>query len=44
MAGISRLFVGICLKAVEIFKIMMASAHLDSSSISVEGEYKLSAL
>jgi transposase len=42
MAGISRLFVGICLKAVEIFKIMMASAHLDSSSISVEGEYKLS--
>ena len=42
MAGISRLFVGICLKAVEIFKIMMTSAHLDSSSISVEGEYKLS--
>ena len=42
MAGISRLFLGICLKAVEIFKIMMASSHLDSSSLSVEGEYKLS--
>ena len=42
MAGISRLFVGICLKAVEIFKILRESAHLDSSSLSVEGEYKLS--
>ncbi|MFM7575283.1 MAG: IS1634 family transposase [Snowella sp.] len=42
IAGISRLFLGICLKAVEIFKIMMKSSHLDSSSLSVEGEYKLS--
>jgi transposase len=42
MAGISRLFIGICLRAVEIFKIMMRSSHLDSSSLSVEGEYKLS--
>jgi len=42
MAGISRLFIGICLKAVEIFKITMRSCHLDSSSLSLEGEYKLS--
>ena len=42
MAGISRLFVGICLKAVEVFKISMTSAHLDSSSLSVEGEYQVS--
>ena len=42
MAGISRLFLGICLKAVEIFKIVMKSSHLDSSSLSVQGEYKLS--
>ena len=42
MAGISRLFIGICLRAVEIFKIMMRSSHLDSSSLSVEGDYKLS--
>jgi len=42
MAGISHLFVGICLKAVENFKIKMRSSHLDSSSLSVEGEYKLS--
>ena len=34
MAGISRLFIGICLRAVEIFKIMMRSSHLDSSSLS----------
>ena len=33
MAGISRLFIGICLKAVEIFKITMRSCHLDSSSL-----------
>ena len=33
MAGISRLFLGICLKAVEIFRIMMTSSHLDSSSL-----------
>lgn len=42
MADINRLFVGICLKAVEIFKVRMQSCHLDSSSLSVEGEYKLS--
>jgi hypothetical protein len=36
MAGISRLFIGICLRAVEIFKIMMRSSHLDSSSLSEE--------
>jgi transposase len=42
MAGISRLFIGICLRAVEIFKIIMRSSHLDSSSLSVEGDYKLS--
>lgn len=44
MAGISRLFLGICLKAVELFKIMTATSHFDSSSLSVEGEYQLSAL
>jgi transposase len=42
MAGISHLFIGVCLKAVEIFKVIMESSHLDSSSLSVEGEYKLS--
>jgi transposase len=42
MAGISRLLIGICLRAVEIFKIMMRNSHLDSSSLSVEGDYKLS--
>lgn len=42
MADINRLFVGICLKAVEIFKVRMQSCHLDSSSLSVEGEYKSS--
>ena len=42
MAGISRLFVGICLKAVEIFKIIRKTAHFDSSSLSVEGEYAIS--
>lgn len=42
MAGISRLFVGIGLKAVEVFKINRKSAHLDSSSLSVEGEYQVS--
>ena len=42
MADISRLFVGICLKAVDIFKRKQQSCHLDSSSLSVEGDYKLS--
>jgi transposase len=42
MADSNCLFVGICLKAVEIFKVRMQSCHLDSSSLSVEGEYKLS--
>ena len=42
MAGISRLFVGICLKVVEIFQIKMGSSHLDSTSLSLEGEYKSS--
>ena len=42
MAGISRLFIGICLKAVEVFKIILRTSHLDSTSLSVEGEYKFS--
>jgi len=31
MAGISRLFIGICLKAVEVFKIITGTSHLDST-------------
>jgi transposase len=42
MGDINQLFLGLCLKAVEIFKIRMDSAHLDSTSLSVEGEYELS--
>ena len=42
MGDINQLFLGLCLKAVETFKIRMDSAHLDSTSLSVEGEYELS--
>lgn len=39
-AGTTKLFTAIALKAAKIFQVEMKSVHLDSSSISVEGEYK----
>jgi transposase len=39
-AGITNLFTAIALKAAKKFQVEMNSVHLDSSSISVEGEYK----
>lgn len=39
-AGTTKVFTAIALKAAEKFQIKMNSVHLDSSSISVEGEYK----
>ena len=39
-AGTTKLFTAIALKAAEKFQVKMNSVHLDSSSISVEGEYK----
>lgn len=38
--GTTKLFTAIALKAAEKFQVKMNSVHLDSSSISVEGEYK----
>lgn len=37
--GISDVFVLICLKAAETFNVQRESAHLDSTSFAVEGEY-----
>ncbi len=37
--GISDVFVLICLKAAQKFRVECKSAHLDSSSFGVEGEY-----
>jgi transposase len=39
-AGITNLFTAIALKAAKKFQVEMNIVHLDSSSISVEGEYK----
>jgi transposase len=39
LAGLSQLFVSICLGAVRKFGIKHSSAHFDSTSLSVEGEY-----
>jgi transposase len=39
-AGITNLFTAIALKAAKKFQVSMNSVHLDSSSISVEGDYK----
>ena len=39
-AGITKLFTAIAWKAAMKFQVEMNSVHLDSSSISVEGEYK----
>jgi transposase len=39
LAGLSQLFVAICLVAVRKFGIEHKSAHFDSTSLSVEGEY-----
>jgi transposase len=39
-AGTTKLFTAIALKAAKRFQVGMKSVHLDSSSISVEGEYK----
>lgn len=39
-AGTTKLFTAIALKAAQKFQVKMNSVHLDSSSISVEGEYK----
>ncbi len=39
-AGTTKLFTAIALKAAMKFQVEMKSVHLDSSSISVEGEYK----
>ncbi|WP_449418334.1 IS1634 family transposase [Phormidium nigroviride] len=39
-AGTTKLFTAIALKAALKFQVEMKSVHLDSSSISVEGEYK----
>ncbi|MEP0772674.1 IS1634 family transposase [Trichocoleus sp. DQ-U1] len=39
LAGLSQLFVTICLVAVRKFGIKHSSAHFDSTSLSVEGEY-----
>lgn len=41
-AGTTKLFTAIALKAAKRFQVEMKSVHLDSSSISVEGEYKSS--
>lgn len=38
--GTTKLFTAIALKAADKFQVKMNSVHLDSSSISVEGEYK----
>jgi transposase len=38
--GTTKLFTAIALKAASIFQVKMKSVHLDSSSISVEGEYQ----
>ena len=38
--GTTKLFTAIALKAAKRFQVEMKSVHLDSSSISVEGEYK----
>jgi len=37
--GVSHIFVLICLKAAQKFNVERASAHLDSTSFAVEGEY-----
>jgi transposase len=37
--GLTQLFIKIALAAVKIFGVKMNSLHLDSSSLSVEGEY-----
>ena len=39
-AGTTKLFTAIALKAAKRFQVEMKSVHKDSSSISVEGEYK----
>lgn len=39
-AGTTKLFTAIAMKAAMKFQVEMSSVHLDSSSISVEGEYK----
>ena len=39
-AGTTKIFTAIALKAALKFQVKMKSAHLDSSSISVEREYK----
>lgn len=39
-AGTTKLFTAIALKAAQKFQVERESVHLDSSSISVEGEYK----
>ena len=39
-AGTTKLFTAIALKAAKRFQVEMKSVHLESSSISVEGEYK----
>ena len=38
-AGLTQLFIKIALAAVKIFSVEMKNLHLDSSSLSVEGEY-----
>lgn len=40
LSGLSQLFVAICLKVVEKFGVECKSAHLDSTSFAVEGEYQ----
>jgi transposase len=37
--GLTQLFIKIALAAVKIFGVKMDNLHLDSSSVSVEGEY-----
>lgn len=39
LAGVSQLFMNICLGAVPKFGFAATSAHVDSTSVSVEGEY-----
>ena len=38
-AGLTQLFIKIALATVKIFSVEMKNLHLDSSSLSVEGEY-----
>ena len=38
--GISKLFVEIAIAAVKVFEVEITSGHVDTTSLSVEGEYK----